>query len=677
MVNNVAVAPCRLLAIGAAVMICGQVLGQTPDFNYIKKATRQETHAATMAQYAPPLDWEPWHIIGPFGNPDRMGHSIVYPPELGVDLEAQILGKNGEAVQWRPARFTGWDPINLKQFDDEARHYEGTAYLFRKFHSETDTRIDCNFGSDDGLKLWVNDKLIIDIDAYRGMNLQDHLITLDIRKGRNTILAKVTQGVGGWDFQMRPVTDHRIAALLEYRLNLDFPTSPEAKHYRLLSIIEPQDIVLEVGGMDIMPDGRPIITTRRGEVWIIEGAYDVPPFDAKFKRFAFGLHEPLGAAWRDGALYVVQRGELTRLIDTDGDDQADRFETVSSQWGVSGNYHEFAFGPKYDGQGRTWVTLNLGFCGSLGKSIAPWRGWAMIVNDDGSLVPVCGGMRSPCGLGANAAGDMFYTDNQGDWVGTNKLSHLDFGGWHGHPGGDRWYEQTEFDAPRGEQDFKPPAVWFPYGRMGQSASDILLDTTDGKFGPFTNQLFIGDQTNATLMRVFLERIDGVYQGACFPFRSGLDCGVTRMCFGKDGSMFVGMTNRGWGSLGRRPWGVQRVVYTGVMPFEIHEMRAKPDGFVLTFTKPVDPVTAGNPANYAMESFTYQRHEEYGSPEIDRQSLSISTADVATDGVSVRLRIDGLRTGYVHELALSDVQSAEGDALLHRKAYYTLNVIPSR
>ena len=677
MVNHVSIGRGRLIAIGAAVTICGQVWGQTPQFDYIKQATRQETHAATMAQYAPPLDWEPWHIIGPFDNPDRMGHSIVYPPELSVDLEAQYPGKNGEAVRWQPARFVEWDPINLKQFDDESRHYEGTAYLFREFHSESDTRIDCNFGSDDGLKLWVNDKLVIDVDVYRGMSLQDHLITLDIRKGRNTILAKVTQGVGGWDFQMRPVTDHRIEALLEYRLNLDFPTSPEAKHYRLLSIIEPKDIVLEVGGMDIMPDGRPIVTTRRGEVWIIEGAYDVPPFDAKFKRFAFGLHEPLGASWRDGALYVVQRGELTRLIDTDGDDRADRFETVSSQWGVSGNYHEFAFGPKYDGQGRTWVTLNLGFCGSLGKSIAPWRGWAMIVNDDGSLIPVCGGLRSPCGLGANAAGDMFYTDNQGDWVGTNKLSHLDFGDWHGHPGGDGWYEQAGFDPPHDDKDFKPPAVWFPYGRMGQSASDILLDTTDGKFGPFTNQLFVGDQTNAALMRVFLERIDGVYQGACFPFRSGLDCGVTRMCFGADGSMFVGMTNRGWGSLGRRPWGVQRVVYTGVLPFEIHEMRAKPDGFVLTFTKPVDPVTAGNPSNYAMESFTYERHAEYGSPEIDRQSLSISTAEVSTDGLSVRLTIDGLRTGYVHELALSDVQSAEGDALLHRKAYYTINVIPSR
>lgn len=79
----------------------------------------------------------------------------------------------------------------------------------------------------------------------------------------------------------------------------------------------------------------------------------------------------------------------------------------------------------------------------------------------------------------------------------------------------------------------------------------------------------------------------------------------------------------------------------------------------------------------MESFTYERHAKYGSPEIDRLSLSIDAAQVASDGLSVRLTINGLRTGYVHELALTNVRSAEGDALLHRKAYYTLNVIPSQ
>ena len=109
-----------------------------------------------------------------------------------------------------------------------------------------------------------------------------------------------------------------------------------------------------------------------------------PPLNARFTLFAEGLHEPLGLASRmdaDGeAVYTVQRGELTRLMDLDGDDCADLYESFNADWGVSGNYHEFAFGPKFDRQGNAWITLNVGFCGSLGKSEVPWRGWAVKVS---------------------------------------------------------------------------------------------------------------------------------------------------------------------------------------------------------------------------------------------------------------------------------------------------------
>jgi len=208
--------------------------------------------------------------------------------------------------------------------------------------------------------------------------------------------------------------------------------------------------------------------------------------------------------------------------------------------------------------------------------------------------------------------------------------------------------------------------------MGQSSSDILLDDTGGAFGPFEDQLFVGDQTNASIMRVDLERIDGVYQGACFPFRSGLACGVNRMQFGHDGSMLAGLTNRGWGSLGGRSWGLQRLVYTGVLPFEVLHMRVAPGGFVLEFTMPVERRTAGQTASYELGSFTYNRWEKYGSPEIDHRRLVITSAVVSADGRRVRLAVDGLRTGYVHELRLTGVRSEGGEALLHDEAYYTLN-----
>jgi len=231
------------------------------------------------------------------------------------------------------------------------------------------------------------------------------------------------------------------------------------------------------------------------------------------------------------------------------------------------------------------------------------------------------------------------------------------------------------DAIRLFPQLKPPAVWFPYKKMGQSTTDIMLDASDGKFGPFAGQLFVGEFTQAGVNRVFLEKVDGEYQGACFPFRSGFASAVLRMAQGIDGSMFVGLTNRGWSSLGTASYGLQRLVWTGKVPFEIKEMRAQPDGFQLVFTKPVDPATASDPASYAMKSYTYLYQSSYGSDEIQNQDLAITGAIVSDDGLSVQLTVSNLRELFVHELAAPGVRSQENEALLHPYAYYTLNRIP--
>ena len=71
----------------------------------------------------------------------------------------------------------------------------------------------------------------------------------------------------------------------------------------------------------------------------------------KFTRYAHGLHEVLGLAWKDGWLYATQRCEVTRMKDTDNDGRADIFETVNSDWGITGDYHEYAFGSKFSRSG--------------------------------------------------------------------------------------------------------------------------------------------------------------------------------------------------------------------------------------------------------------------------------------------------------------------------------------
>jgi glucose/arabinose dehydrogenase len=467
----------------------------------------------------------------------------------------------------------------------------------------------------------------------------------------------------------------------------------EDDYYKLLRFQSPKGVVMEAGAIEALPGGKMAVGTRRGEIWILENAYAPDPKDVRFSRFAHGLHEVLGLAYKDGWLYVTQRCEVSRIKDTDGDGKADLFETVTDAWGINGDYHEYAFGSRFDNSGNLWITLCL--TGSF-TSDSKFRGWAGKVTPEGKFIPTTSGVRSPGGVGFNAAGDVFYTDNQGPWNGACGLKHLVPGGFVGHPDSFRWYDEARklnpdlgptpqkpksnsrimVEAKRIPQ-LIPPAILFPYGKMGQSASGIDCDLSGGKFGPFEKQLFVGDQTHSTVMRVFLEKVNGRYQGACFPFRAGFGSGNVPVRFGADGSLFVGGTSRGWGSRGNKPFAVERLVWTGKTPFEIHAMRARPDGFELTFTQTVDRASAGDVKSYELSTFTYIYRAEYGSPEVDQTTPTITRAEVGADGKSVRLYVSGLQEGHIHELHAAGVRSTGGLPLLHAEAYYTLNYLPAK
>ncbi|RMG60428.1 MAG: hypothetical protein D6722_20940, partial [Bacteroidetes bacterium] len=224
-------------------------------------------------------------------------------------------------------------------------------------------------------------------------------------------------------------------------------------------------------------------------------------------------------------------------------------------------------------------------------------------------------------------------------------------------------------------EIKPPAVWLPHGILGISNSEILVDTS-GYFGPFQGQLFVGDQGQSKIMRVSLEKVNGTYQGVAFDFRAGFQSGVLRMTWGHDGSLYVGETNRGWGSAGTQTAGLERVVWSGLTPFEMQTVRAKSDGFEVEFTQPIDPASAAELAAYQGRSFIYKYHAVYGSPPVHQEDLSIKGYTLSEDGLRLRLWVENLRPWFIHELKLSGIRSAEGGhPLLHPTAYYTLNQIP--
>jgi len=105
------------------------------------------------------------------------------------------------------------------------------------------------------------------------------------------------------------------------------------------------------------------------------------------------------------------------------------------------------------------------------------------------------------------------------------------------------------------------------------------------------------------------------------------------------------------------------------------MRVKPDGFELRLTAPVDIASAANPASYTLETYTHIYHAAYGSPEVDQTEERVVAAKVSADGLTVRLVVDKLVPGHIHELHLPGLRDRAGMPLLHDVAYYTLNQVP--
>ena len=349
-----------------------------------------------------------------------------------------------------------------------------------------------------------------------------------------------------------------------------------------------------------------------------------------------------------------------------------------------------------------------------GESRVPWRGWAMRISEDGKMEPWATGMRSPAGLGF-LNNELFYTDNQGDWMGSGALWKIEKGDFMGHPAGLVWTGmpnsplkltepyfnskidprkvkdangkyikpenivnekfKTLFDMKKEFPELRLPSVWLPYGILGISNSEPVT-IPKGHFGPFEGQILVGDQGMSMLSRVFMEKVNGEYQGASFVFKTGFRSGVLRMSWARDGSLFIGETNRGWGSAGEANEGLERLVWNNKMPFEMKAVRAMPDGFEIEFTQPVDLKSAQDLASYSVESYTYKYQPVYGSPPVNVENCTVKGVKLSADGLKARIIVDNLRRYYIHTLRLDGIRERDNFySLVHSTAYYTLNNIP--
>ena len=461
----------------------------------------------------------------------------------------------------------------------------------------------------------------------------------------------------------------------------------EREFYPIVNIPLPPDTVIEAGAFAVLPDRRIAVGTRHGEIFLIDGIDGAKPTPS-FHLFASGLDEIFGLTWKENAFRVTQSCELTRVVDTDNDGVADRFETISDGWGYA-NYHEYAFGSKLDADGNQFVALGLS---ESYYSHALNRGFIMKIARDGKTTAFASGLRSPGGIGFDEHGSLFYVESQGPWNCSCSLKAVSPNSFHGHPASFEWYKFAPELGPVPEspksgtriaterkhvKQLVPYAVIFPYIRMGRSITAFTVNKTQGKFGPFENQMFLGDYTLSILMRATTEQINGVWQGACYPFREGLSTGILNVEFSPEGKLLCGGTNRGWPVRGIKPFALERVDWSGKLPFEINRITIEPDGFKVTFTKPVDRATGSLSDSYAISAFTHPYHGGYGGPEVDRFKSAVKSVSLADDGLSANIVLENFKQGFVYEFDLGILRSCDGDELLHRNAYYTVNEIPRR
>jgi cytochrome c len=475
-----------------------------------------------------------------------------------------------------------------------------------------------------------------------------------------------------------------------------------------LETIRPAGFAPRVGGLDFLPDGSLLVASwdPHGGVYRVDGLDGAGP--PRVRRIAAGLAEPLGLRVVDGEIFVLQKPELTRLVDGDGDGVIDRYVSVSDDWTATANFHEFAFGLAYldspdrdspdrdspdresraldppdleerDGpQGWFYATLATAILpgGASAPHQAPHRGHVVRIRRDGERTEFpAHGLRTPNGVGFGPLDRLYVTDNQGDWLPSSKLLALD------PEARDVFFGSRSVGGDAvAAIPVTPPVVWLPQGEIGNSPSEpVPLD-----IGPYREQLLVADVTHGGLKRVFVEEVDGVLQGAVFRFSQGFEAGLNRAVWGPDGRLYVGGigSDGNWGQADKERFGLQRLTWNGKPVFEMLAVRARPDGVEIEWTEPVAAAVlerAGQGAGlFRVEDWRYEPTAKYGGPKVDPRSLAVAAAVWSPDRRRVRLELPELEVGRVLYLRLDRdaLVSDTGASLWATEAWVTLNALPS-
>jgi hypothetical protein len=144
-----------------------------------------------------------WLVVGPFVDKSGGGHAKEFPPEReAVDLKRAYDGPKGK-VRWKAyhghkGRINLLEACALRPEDGR----DAVAYAVCWVKSDKDRLAILATGSDDGIKVWINEKIVHDKAVQRTAEPNSERTPVRVKTGWNEVRVKVDNRDGDWEFYL-------------------------------------------------------------------------------------------------------------------------------------------------------------------------------------------------------------------------------------------------------------------------------------------------------------------------------------------------------------------------------------------------------------------------------------------------------------------------------------------
>ena len=423
-----------------------------------------------------------------------------------------------------------------------------------------------------------------------------------------------------------------------------------------------------IGGLDALSNGDLVAAVwkeGRGRVVVVEN-FREKTRPLRVRDFAGGLEFPLGVKVVDDEVFVLQKQELTHLIDNDADGVADEYHTVANNWPITTDYQELAFGLGFS-KGSFYAGLGIPIEseGAILIEELPERGEIVRIGFDGSVTPVLRGLHIPNGITVDEDGTVIVADHRNPWFSDSRLLY-----WESESNGVSEPEEASLADP-----LQMSSIWLP-ATEEFSAPTQPIEVTEG---PYEGQWIVGDLNGARLNRFFLDRVNGRPQGVVFLFSNDTPFPINRIAQLDDGSIVAGGMpfNDTWTQPVDSLATLSRLSFTERSAFEMHSVRATTTGFEVAFTQPLDTDSIDLADLFRLFSWPNSETTRRRARNlITIEELEVQSVEIEEDGKTVQIEAADLKPSTIVYLQLNpDVRSSNGTALWTNEAWYSLNEIP--